>query len=98
MAELRSSPPPATAKTPINASRREESAASRIKKDCLSFAASLQEGVGNFKALVVGLLQGKKIRARNEKEATEADLQTAKMQVEAADAAEDTKRRIDKSI
>ncbi|XP_052188168.1 uncharacterized protein LOC127798673 isoform X2 [Diospyros lotus] len=96
MAELRSSPPPATAKTPINASRREESAASRIKKDCLSFAASLQEGVGNFKALVVGL--GKKIRARNEKEATEADLQTAKMQVEAADAAEDTKRRIDKSI
>lgn len=42
--------------------------------------------------------QAKKMRARNETEATEAELQTAKMQVDAADAAEDSKKRIhDKS-
>lgn len=34
------------------------------------------------------------MRARNEREATEADLRTAKMQVDAADAAEDAKKRI----
>lgn len=42
--------------------------------------------------------QAKKMRARKEGEATEADLQTAKMQVDAANAAEDSKKRIhDKS-
>lgn len=35
--------------------------------------------------------------ARNEKESSEADLRTAKMQVEAADAAEDTRKRLEKS-
>lgn len=33
--------------------------------------------------------------ARNEKEASEADLVSAKMQVEAADSAEDTKNRLE---
>lgn len=47
--------------------------------------------IGNWK-------QTKKVTARNEKEATEADLKAAKMQVEAADAAEETKKRLDKTM
>ncbi|XP_059630277.1 uncharacterized protein LOC132273310 [Cornus florida] len=74
---------------------QEMSALSRIKKDCFSFTVSIQEGFRYFKATLTG--QAKKMTARNEKEATEADLQTAKMQVEAVDAAEDAKKRIDKS-
>ncbi|KAK2981046.1 hypothetical protein RJ640_005938 [Escallonia rubra] len=35
------------------------------------------------------------MRARSEKEASEADLQASKMQVEAADAAEDTKKHLE---
>ncbi|KAK3423450.1 hypothetical protein EUGRSUZ_F00437 [Eucalyptus grandis] len=62
------------------------------KKECLSFAVSVQEGLRYVKALLLG--QAKKMRARNEREATEADLRTAKMQVDAADAAEDAKKRI----
>ncbi|KAB2628730.1 hypothetical protein D8674_033525 [Pyrus ussuriensis x Pyrus communis] len=65
---------------------------SRLKNDCLSFVVSLQEGFRYVKACFVG--QAKKLTARNEQEATEAELQTAKMQVEAADAAEDTKNRL----
>lgn len=37
------------------------------------------------------------MRARNEKEATEADLIAEKMQVDAADAAERTKNQLQKS-
>lgn len=39
-------------------------------------------------------VQGKKLLARNEKEATLADLQMAKMQVDATDAAENKKKHI----
>jgi hypothetical protein len=42
--------------------------------------------------------QTKKLTARDEKEATEADLMAAKMQVEAADAAEEAKKRLDKTM
>jgi hypothetical protein len=42
--------------------------------------------------------QAKKLTAKNEREATEADLKAAKMQVEAADAAEENKKRLDKSM
>ncbi|KAL0352441.1 UNVERIFIED_CONTAM: hypothetical protein Scaly_1632800 [Sesamum calycinum] len=83
-----SSPPLATA----NKGKR-ESAAHYAKKRCLSLAASLGEGVGYLKASVVGL--SKKLSAKTEKEATDADLQTAKMQVQAADHAEDIKKRLD---
>ncbi|XP_031279227.1 uncharacterized protein LOC116137688 isoform X2 [Pistacia vera] len=69
---------------------------SRMKVDCLYFTTSLKEGFRYFKAFFVGL--AKKVTARSEKEATEADLQTAKMQVEAADEAEDTKKRLHKSM
>ena len=41
--------------------------------------------------------QVKTIAARNEKEASEAELEATKMQVEAADAAEDIKNRLNKS-
>lgn len=41
--------------------------------------------------------QAKTIAARNEKEASAAELETAKKQVEAADAAEDIKNRLNKS-
>ncbi|CAN6584239.1 unnamed protein product [Malus baccata var. baccata] len=68
---------------------------SRLKNDCLSFTVLLQEGFRYVKACFVG--QDKKLTAGNEQEATEAELQTAKMQVEAADAAEDTKNRLHNS-
>ena len=42
--------------------------------------------------------QAKKMTAKKEREATEADLKAAKMQVEATDAAEETKKRVDKSM
>lgn len=44
-----------------------------------------------------GKLQVKKLRAKNEKEASEADLVASKMQVDAAEEAEETKKRIHKS-
>ncbi|XP_021849965.1 uncharacterized protein [Spinacia oleracea] len=66
-----------------------------VKSSCLSFYVSLQECFGYCKAFVVG--QGKRLMARNEKEATTADLQTAKMQVEAADDADEKKMHIHNS-
>lgn len=39
----------------------------------------------------------KKWTAKNEKEATEADLMASKMQVDAADEAEEARKRLDKS-
>ncbi|KAJ4701492.1 hypothetical protein OWV82_024728 [Melia azedarach] len=94
MEEIRSSPPLTAARNSATKSNQQKAEMSRIKKDCLFFATSLQEGFQYVKALFIGL--AKKATARNEKEATEADLQTAKMQVEAADSAEETKKRIDK--
>ncbi|KAK9270343.1 hypothetical protein L1049_025922 [Liquidambar formosana] len=102
MEEIKSSPPPTTTTSTtaggINSIKRnkETSMMSRMKKDCISFGASLQEGFGYVRAFFVG--QAKKLTARNEKEATKADLQAARMQVEATDAAEDTKNRLNKSM
>ncbi|RZC46856.1 hypothetical protein C5167_039800 [Papaver somniferum] len=56
----------------------------------LSFTASVQEGFGHVKAFFVGNTM--KLMARNEKESSEADLHTYKMQVDATNAAEDTKK------
>ncbi|XP_031108931.1 uncharacterized protein LOC116013366 [Ipomoea triloba] len=69
--------------------------ASGVKKGCLSFGASLVEYFRYTKAFFVR--QAKKLTARSEKEIAEADLQASKMEVEAADAAEETKKRLDKS-
>ncbi|KAL6317328.1 hypothetical protein AAG906_030081 [Vitis piasezkii] len=87
---------PPTITTATKRSEQQTSVTSRVKRDCISFFVSLQEGFRYFKALLVG--QGKKMTARNEKEATQADLLTEKMQVEAADAAEDTKKNLHKSM
>ncbi|KAL5705481.1 hypothetical protein ACHQM5_023779 [Ranunculus cassubicifolius] len=71
----------------------ESSVLSSAKKGFLSFTTSVQEGFRHMKATIVG--QAKKITARNEKEASEADLQTAKMQVDATNEAEETKKRLE---
>ncbi|KAF5195749.1 hypothetical protein FRX31_014664 [Thalictrum thalictroides] len=76
-----------------NTQKEEETMFSRIRKECLSFTTSVQESLQHKKAFFVG--QGKKITARNEKEASEADLQTAKMQVEATNEAEQTKKKLE---
>ncbi|KAL5102508.1 hypothetical protein RYX36_006835 [Vicia faba] len=68
------------------------SLASRLKNSCLSFAVSIQETFRYAKASFVG--QAKTITARNEKEASEAELETSKKQVEAADAAEAIKKKL----
>ncbi|OAY23167.1 uncharacterized protein LOC110606336 [Manihot esculenta] len=95
-----SPPPAATAPTGTTAStskrRPGTSAMSRMKKDCLYFTVSLQEGFRYVKATILG--QALKITAKNEKEATAADLQATKMQVEAADEAENIKKRLEKSL
>ncbi|XVE95156.1 hypothetical protein REPUB_Repub02eG0072200 [Reevesia pubescens] len=99
MEEIKYSPPLNTSKTiGTSATNKEQetSAMSRIKKDCLAFGVSLQEGFRYVKAILVG--QAKKRKARNEKEATAAELQTQKMQVEAADEAENSKEKIYKSM
>ncbi|KAK7321282.1 hypothetical protein VNO77_31769 [Canavalia gladiata] len=74
---------------------KKNSLASRLRKSCLSFAASIQETFRYVKAFFVG--QAKIITARNEKEASAAELEATKMQVEAADAAEDIKNGLNKS-
>ncbi|KDP41507.1 hypothetical protein JCGZ_15914 [Jatropha curcas] len=97
MEEIRASPspPPPPPPTPTSATKSKP-AMSRMKKECLAFAVSLQEGFRYMKALFVG--QAKKITAKNEKEATAADLQANKMQVEAADEAEKIKKSLEKSL
>lgn len=64
----------------------------RLKISCLSFAVSIQETFRYAKAFFVG--QAKTITAKNEKEASEAELEATKKQVEAADAAEHIKNRL----
>ncbi|TXG52638.1 hypothetical protein EZV62_021807 [Acer yangbiense] len=94
--QIRSSPQLATSSATATRKKQDMSAMSRVKRNCLFFTASLKEGFGFIKAFFTGL--GKKVTAKNEQEATEGDLQTAKMQVEAVDEAEETKKRLDKSM
>ncbi|MCD9640241.1 hypothetical protein HAX54_025427 [Datura stramonium] len=70
-------------------------ASSRLTKGFLYFKTSLLECFRYIKAFFVA--QGKKMRAKSEEEVTEADMVKAKMEVEAADAAENTKKRLHKS-
>ncbi|XP_020210413.1 uncharacterized protein LOC109795354 [Cajanus cajan] len=79
----------------LSLNHKNTSLVSRLRKSCLSFAASIQEGFRYVKAFFVG--QVKIITARNEKEASAGELEATKMQVEAADAAEDFKNRLNKS-
>lgn len=75
-----SRPPPPT--TPLE----------RMKKGFVGFGASVEEGFEQAKASVVGF--AKKLTAKTEEDATAADMQTAKMQVAAADRAADIKNRV----
>ncbi|KAI3961306.1 hypothetical protein MKX01_007020 [Papaver californicum] len=63
-----------------------------IRNGFLSFTASVQKGFDYVKACFVGNTM--KLMARNEKESSEADLHIAKMQVDATNAAEYTKKRL----
>ncbi|XP_020600220.1 uncharacterized protein LOC110039483 [Phalaenopsis equestris] len=62
-----------------------------FKKEALLFASSLKKGWQYVEAYFRG--QAMSLTARTEKEASEAELQKAKMQVEATDEAE--RRRIE---
>ncbi|KAF9687429.1 hypothetical protein SADUNF_Sadunf02G0092500 [Salix dunnii] len=68
---------------------------SRAKKECLSFTVSFKESFNYIKPIFVG--RTKKVTARNEKEAG-AELKVEKMQVEAANEAENVKNKTDKSM
>ncbi|KAJ6825119.1 uncharacterized protein M6B38_378640 [Iris pallida] len=63
---------------------------SQMKKGGLSMAASIKQGWQYTKAFFTG--QVMKLKAKNEKEMSEANLQATKMQVEAADEAEHRKK------
>ncbi|WOH02723.1 hypothetical protein DCAR_0522112 [Daucus carota subsp. sativus] len=89
MEAARSESPPSAPAT--NAGVKPEEV-SPLKRAWVNMSATLQEHFRYFKASLYGL--GKKVTARSEKEAAEADLQAAKMQVEAADAAEESKNKI----
>lgn len=73
-------------------SRKREAFSTGVIRGCATFGVSLQEGFRYLKATLVG--QTKKLRAQTEKEVTEADMMAAKKQVDAADAAENAKKRI----
>ncbi|XP_050234942.1 uncharacterized protein LOC126683149 [Mercurialis annua] len=98
MEEIRPAPSPAETATHTTTTattadaNQEKSAMSRVKKECLSFAVSVQESFRYIKAKLVG--QAKKITARNEKEVAAADLQASKMEVQAADEAENLKNSL----
>lgn len=55
MEEIRSSPPPTAASTTKR--EQEMSAMSRLKKDCIWFAVSVQEGFSYVKAFFCGLVR-----------------------------------------
>ncbi|KAF3776217.1 hypothetical protein EJ110_NYTH48803 [Nymphaea thermarum] len=72
--------------------RQEQSLGERAKRKSLAFFASVRERLQYVKAAMFG--QVKFMKARNEKEAAEAELQTSKMQVDAANEAERTKQQL----
>lgn len=73
-------------------SSKEETALERMKKGFVWAGASLEERFVQTKAAVVGFAN--KLAAKSEKDATDADMQAAKMQVAAADHAEDIKKSL----
>ncbi|KAH7669557.1 Fumarylacetoacetase N-terminal protein [Dioscorea alata] len=72
--------------------KEDDSWKTEIEKEGASFMASAKEAWLNIRARIIGQIQ--KAKAKNEKEASEADLQTAKMQVQAADEAEEKKKQL----
>ncbi|XP_038886259.1 uncharacterized protein LOC120076486 [Benincasa hispida] len=94
MDEIRASstPPQDDGAGTFSGRKQEASVMDGVKKGWRFFCASSQETLRYVKAFFVGW--GKKMTAKSEKEAAEADLKTAKMQVQATEAAENTKRGI----
>ncbi|CAL1406502.1 unnamed protein product [Linum trigynum] len=89
------SPPAVAAAADANGTRELEvslAPAGLMKKDCMWLAVSVQEGFRYIKAFFVG--QAKKLTAKSEEAAAAAELQTSKMQVEAADEAETAKKKL----
>ncbi|XP_006411060.2 uncharacterized protein LOC18027183 [Eutrema salsugineum] len=72
--------------------RSSESLMDRVKTSCLSMVVTVQEGFSYVKAFFVG--QTRRLTAKSEKEATEAQLTESKMQVDATDEAENAKKRL----
>lgn len=64
-----------------------------VKTGCLSFAASFRESLTYVTASISGF--AKKITAKTEQEAAEADMTATKAQVDAANHAEHVKKRLD---
>ncbi|GLT60577.1 hypothetical protein SLA2020_333380 [Shorea laevis] len=67
-----------------------------IKTNFLAFMVSLKERFCYVKAALLGLVM--KVRAKNEREATGADLKSEKMQVEAAYEADGKKNKLYNSM
>ncbi|XP_044959204.1 uncharacterized protein LOC123410337 [Hordeum vulgare subsp. vulgare] len=67
-------------------------AAAAAQRGAASLGVSVQEGLQHAKASVVGAVQ--KAMAGSEEEAAQADLRTAKAQVEATDEAEAKKKHL----
>lgn len=76
--------------------KRKMSCVPRIKTSFLAFMASLKEGFRNVKAVLLGFVM--QLKAKNEREATEASLRAEKMQVDAANEAERTKNKLYNSM
>ncbi|KAL9684238.1 hypothetical protein QQ045_021673 [Rhodiola kirilowii] len=76
-------------------SNGEVSASWQMKTRCLSFAVSVREMFSYTKATILG--QARYFTSRNEEEAAKAELLAAKMQVEAANSAENAKKKINKA-
>ncbi|GJM97833.1 hypothetical protein PR202_ga14789 [Eleusine coracana subsp. coracana] len=71
---------------------KQETAASKVQKEAASAGVSVNEWLQHVKATFLGLVR--KVTARSEQEAAEADLRTAKAQVEATDEAEAKKKQL----
>lgn len=72
--------------------RKETTAAARAQKEAAAAGISVRESLQHAWASFLGLVR--KVTARSEEEATEADMRAAKMQVEATDEAEAKKNQL----
>ncbi|XP_062229431.1 uncharacterized protein LOC133927138 [Phragmites australis] len=72
--------------------RKQETAASRAQREAAAAGVSVQEWLQHVKATFLGLVR--KVTARTEQEAAEADMGAAKAQVEATDEAEAKKKQL----
>ncbi|KAG2613340.1 uncharacterized protein LOC120704123 [Panicum virgatum] len=72
--------------------RQQETAASKAQRGAVAAGISVHEWLQHVKASFLGLVR--KVTARSEQEAAEADMLAAKAQVEATDEAEAKKQKL----